>query len=376
MGLADEARRRWRAWRRPPAAPPAAAAPVRRWLAAQVAGRREPPPEGEAARDLLARLRLLPLAAAAAPAGSELAGLRRAAVAADLAAQVLARQAVDLLARHGVECVTIKGPAFAAQAYGDTALRASADVDLLVRRRDLAAVRRACAAEGLRGAVRYPAWYEERWHDHAVFSGLQAAPQVPLEVHWDVVHAGLSRLPVDEVLAGRVAVACGAATLPAPSLPWQVVVTAAHVARHYFDGRSLVDLAFLARRLDEAAWAEAVACARRAALGPAVYYAVTLSSRWLEWEAPAAVAALRPGRLQDAVARRYLATLAPWPEAVTWRVIQWGKVGGAAAVSGRLGGLPGALRALSDRPNVWAAVDRALRRRGGRAVRRGRPGAA
>ena len=217
------------------------------------------------------------------------------------------------------------------------------------------------AGAGLRGAAHYPEWYEEHWHDHAAFVGGAEPLSMCVEVHWDVVQAGLSRLPVEEILATQVAVDCGAATLPAPSPAWQAVITAAHATRHWFDARSLVDLAFVARRLDEAGWDTAVDCARRAALGPALYYAALLSSRWLEWDLPATVEALRPPRLQDAVSARFIAALSPWPGAVTWRVMQAAKLGTPAATSARLYGVPGALIMLTDRPNAYTAADHKIR---------------
>jgi hypothetical protein len=353
----------------------AATETVRRWLAQRALGGEAPLGGGDAAAELVRRARLSALAAATTGCATGTSGggapglakdpawaaARRNAIAADLSAQRASETAVRLVRDAGVDCVTIKGPAFATQAFGDSSLRGSCDVDLLIRRRDLAAVRVALAEAGLQGAAHYPEWYEEHWHDHAAFVGRVTSQKMTVEVHWDIVHAGLSTLPVDEILATQVDVACGATTLPAPSLAWQVVITAAHATRHWFDARSLVDVAFVAHRLDDGGWGRAVDCARRAALGPALYYAVRLSSRWLEWEPPPTVEALRPPRLQDAVATRFIAGLSPWPGTVTWRVMQVAKLGTPATASARLCGLPGALIMLTDRPNVYTAGDRKLR---------------
>ena len=229
---------------------------VAAWLSAVIAGdSAAPPPLDSAALALLRHGRLTALAASTASGDPRLAGVARDAFALAMLAQHAAAAAVAVLEAGGIETLTLKGPAFAVQILDDAALRPSGDVDLLVRRADLPAVRRACAAAGMRGALHYPAWYEERWHDHAAFSGPPGARLVTVEVHWDIVRPGLSRLPVDQVFASRVDVACGGETLPAAALPWQAVFAAAHAAQHFFDGRGLLDVALAGRRLDRSGWA-------------------------------------------------------------------------------------------------------------------------
>lgn len=62
-------------------------------------------------------------------------------------AAALAR-VVSALERHGVPCVPYKGPLLAQSLYGAMALRAFDDIDLLMRRRDLAQAKTILAAEG------------------------------------------------------------------------------------------------------------------------------------------------------------------------------------------------------------------------------------
>lgn len=57
---------------------------------------------------------------------------------------------VDLFESEGVPVVPFKGPALAACAYGDTALRRFVDLDILVRREDLSKARELLARRGLR----------------------------------------------------------------------------------------------------------------------------------------------------------------------------------------------------------------------------------
>jgi hypothetical protein len=268
---------------------------------------------------------------------------------------------VALLEEAGIGCVTLKGPAFAAQVLGDSARRSSCDIDLLVRREDLAAAREAYASAGVTGALHYPTWYEERWHDHAAFRGVPGAPRVTVEVHWDIVRPGLSALPAAELIEEKVTVRCASVELPAPPLHWQVVLAAAHAAQHYFDARGVLDVALGGMRLDPDGWDAAVDAARRARLGPALYHAVILSAAWLDWSPPESVGGLRPGPLQSRLAERYLGPWTPWSR-VTWRTLQLGKVGTPLCVSSRMAGLPGMLHALTDRPNVYTALDERVRR--------------
>ncbi len=346
---------------RPEGPPQQAAESVRLWLAALIAGREEPPPDCAGGLDLLRRLRLTTLAAFSPGASGELADERRRAFVAAVAMERAAAEAVAMLEDAGVRCVTLKGSAFAAQVLGDPARRSSCDVDLLVRRADLAAVRRIYAGAGVTGALHYPTWYEERWHDHAAFRGLPGAPAVTVEVHWDIVHAGLSALPADELIRESVVVPCTSVRLPAPPLHWQLVLVAAHAAQHYFDARGLLDVALCGRLLGTDAWRAACDAARRSRLGPALYHAVVLSAAWLDWDAPALVAELAPGPIQRELAGRYLRSWTPWSRA-TWRAVQLGKVGTPLCVSSRLAGVPGMLFALADRPNVYTALDARARR--------------
>jgi len=336
---------------------------VAAWLSAVIAGdSAAPPPLDSAALALLRHGRLTALAASTASGDPRLAGVARDAFALAMLAQHAAAAAVAVLEAGGIETLTLKGPAFAVQILDDAALRPSGDVDLLVRRADLPAVRRACATAGMRGALHYPAWYEERWHDHAAFSGPPGARLVTVEVHWDIVRPGLSRLPLDQVFASRVDVACGGETLPAAALPWQAVFAAAHAAQHFFDGRGLLDVALAGRRLDRSGWATAVEAARRSRLGPALYYACDLLARWLDWRLPEGVAGLRPAAAQDRLVRRFLRDWSPW-RAIDSRSIQVAKFGTPLAISSRAAGMAGLAVSVTDRPNVCTDIDRWVRSR-------------
>jgi len=334
---------------------------LREWLSQLVACGEAPlGPIGDDFAALLARTRLNWLAVASGARHPSLAGVAKEAFVRSTLLQHVAATQVERLAAAGVPSVVLKGPAFAVQTLADAATRSSVDVDLLVRRRDLPRVRDVFAAAGMTDAVVYPVWYEERWHDHAAFTGAPGSGPVTFEVHWDIVRPGLSRLDADEIISGAEAVDCGARRLPAPPLHWQLVLAAGHAAQHYFDGRGVLDVALAGRVLDTAGRGRAVAAARSSRLGPALYYASVLASAWLGWTPPAGVEALRPGRVRDAVVTAWLRDWRP-DAGLSWRRLQVNKLATPLSISGRLGGLVGLAYSVTDRPNVCAALDARLR---------------
>ncbi|MFN2399113.1 MAG: nucleotidyltransferase family protein, partial [Gemmatimonadaceae bacterium] len=107
---------------------------------------------------------------------------------------------IRALERSGVAALAYKGPALALQAYGSLAARQFGDLDILVRRSDIARARSALGAIGYGG----DAWplvadenaYLRRAHVH-VFSG---ADGTRLELHWEFAPPELPvRLNVDEM---------------------------------------------------------------------------------------------------------------------------------------------------------------------------------
>ena len=219
---------------------------------------------------------------------------------------------VNVLEAAGVRCATLKGPALAVQLFGDDVTRPSSDVDVLVPRSELDAALGAFHAAGLRAEARHAAWYERTWHCHAVFDGAPPDRGLPLEIHWSIARPGLMHGRIDGLFDHLIDVECSGRRLPAPDLEWQLLVCAVHAAQHFFAPRPLLDLALVSRGLDESQWGAAADRACALGLGPAVYYATTVSAARLGWRAPAAVEALeglRPEAWREAIAQRAIARL-------------------------------------------------------------------
>ncbi len=308
-------------------------------------------------------MRLLPLAARHGAVHPRLAAAERAAFASTVRTAQLSERFVAALAESGVDSVTLRGPALGAVYWGDAALRASVDIDLLVSPTDVPAARRVFEALGLSASDIRPLWYLRRWHYNESYAG--GEPRAVVEMHWSVVRPHAGRIAIPVLLAEAETVVAHGTRLRAPSPPWQLLVCAVHAVSHYLALRELLDVAFIARGLKPDDWQRVLALARSSRLAPALYYAVAASAERLGWRPPDELHDLRPSALRDALARRYLAAL-PATTQPGARIMQVGKVGAPlVSVSGAawLAALP---MSLTDRPLVSAAISARLRALGGR----------
>ena len=233
---------------------------------------------------------------------------RRQFAGATLMAAATARVVAMLSVEH-VSCAVLKGLPLAQQYWGDAFVRPSVDVDLLVAPRDYERARAALVAHGFETHAEWvPAWYLKRWFYHETLFGTGSLG-VAVEVHWDYVRPGLGDTDVDGLLAATEDVSVAGRRLPAPAPPWQLLVVAAHAVHEFFAARHLLDVALVARALDEAAWRTAVELAVAARLGPTLWYGVHASSEWLGWRPPDVLERLRPSAARDRVVRGYLLRL-------------------------------------------------------------------
>ena len=115
-----------------------------------------------------------------------------------LLAGELARLA-RLFESEGVPLLAYKGPALALQAYGDLSLRRFIDLDILVRRQDVARAGALLISEGFSKPARLNASHEEfllrRQHNLAF---ARDAGRLSVELHWEVSPAPFASVPLDE----------------------------------------------------------------------------------------------------------------------------------------------------------------------------------
>ena len=109
---------------------------------------------------------------------------------------------IALLRRHGIEALVFKGPVLAEEVYGNISLRAFADLDLLVTRRDLSRIISLLLENGYRLDIDLSEAQYQKLVDnnhHAVM----IKDDVPVELHWELSGRYFSRGVYFEALAGR-----------------------------------------------------------------------------------------------------------------------------------------------------------------------------
>jgi hypothetical protein len=113
-----------------------------------------------------------------------------------LLAQELAA-VIELLDQHGISAVPFKGPALAESLYGNSALRESVDLDILIRRHDVVEAHQILLSAGYVDGKRLPAAqrsaYIRTQYEHPVSS----PSGVLVELQWAIVPRYFS-LPLDE----------------------------------------------------------------------------------------------------------------------------------------------------------------------------------
>src|SRR5260221_5264805 len=96
------------------------------------------------------------------------------------------RELTVILSDAGVNALAFKGPVLSLRLYGDAATRISADLDIVVARRDYSLARSTLLAAGFSPHNEHSAWREEhlfRWLGHASFH----RNGTDVELHWRVL---------------------------------------------------------------------------------------------------------------------------------------------------------------------------------------------
>jgi Uncharacterised nucleotidyltransferase len=153
---------------------------------------------------------------------------------------------LKLLADRGIPTIPLKGVTLAQSLYGDPALRACVDLDILVPRSMVARAFNLLRAQGyvsefapgffanllLRHDIEYALRREERGFHYMV------------ELHWGILWGGRSEAGVtDQLWADAYPMTVFGAPAYALSPEWQILFLAAHAARHKWQGlKWLVDL--------------------------------------------------------------------------------------------------------------------------------------
>ena len=161
---------------------------------------------------------------------------------------------LDRFTSEGIGALVVKGPVLAVQAYGDPAMRAYGDLDLLVRQRDIRRATELMSAAGYEAAVPLSAIDGGKIPGQYLFFN----PQLKLivELHNDLTLRYFPRrLPLEDFFARQIRVRLDAHEAPALSVEDQLVLISIHGAKHFWERLMwIADVAALVARQTGIDW--------------------------------------------------------------------------------------------------------------------------
>jgi hypothetical protein len=141
---------------------------------------------------------------------------------------------LEILRKCGIECVVVKGPVLSLRAYGDPSARQYADLDLLLRQRDIpraaeilvdAAHDSRISAEAIRGG-KIPGEYRFRGQ----------ASKIILELHTErTMRYFPSTLRIEEYFQRKTSLSFDGRVVPALSAEDEFVLISVHGATHFWE---------------------------------------------------------------------------------------------------------------------------------------------
>lgn len=170
------------------------------------------------------------------------------------------------LAAQGVRALSWKGPVLAQRAYGDLSARQFFDLDLLVPHRQLAAALAVVRQVGFETEKRMADHEQEAYVDHqGELELVRPTDGLWVELHSAVVPTYYGRAQTsDEWWPRAVEVSFGRLRFAALNPVDELQALCIHGSKHRWDRLAwILDVAMLARGLDDAQWSELTAAAER-----------------------------------------------------------------------------------------------------------------
>lgn len=190
----------------------------------------------------------------------------------DARSRAVLEEALAALAQAGITPIALKGPVLADRLYAEPALRASTDLDLLVRDADLDRAADALGGVGFRRGDPAVDAYQRRRHHHL---HLRRPPGPDVELHFRA-HSAFGIFPEAEPWARAVAWRTARGTPVAVLAPEdELVYLAVHAAGHLFQRAGwLFDVWLLLERHPALDWAAVADRARAYGCRRALAYAL------------------------------------------------------------------------------------------------------
>ena len=216
---------------------------------------------------------------------------------------------LDRFSSEGIGALVVKGPVLAVQAYGDPAMRAYGDLDLLVRQRDIRRATELLSAAGFSPAVPLSAIDAGRIPGQYLFS--KPDSKLIVELHNDLTLRYFPRrLPIEEFFARQIRVRLDAREAPALSVEDELVLICIHGAKHFWERLLwIADVAALVSRQTGIDWQRVADSAQAVEAERMLHTGLRLASDLLKTRLPDKVLAVAQA---DAVSARLVERTLKW----------------------------------------------------------------
>ncbi len=216
---------------------------------------------------------------------------------------------LDLFASEGIGALVVKGPVLAVQAYGDPAMRSYADLDLLVRQRDIRRATELLTAAGYGAQVPISAIDAGKIPGQYLFS--RPDSKLLVELHNDcTLRYFPRRLPLERFFERQIRVQLDSREVPALSVEDELVFICVHGAKHLWERLMwIADVAALVSRQTSLDWDRAAASAKEVGAERMLHTGLQLAANLLRVQLPDKVS---PPVKADPVAARLASQILKW----------------------------------------------------------------
>jgi hypothetical protein len=197
---------------------------------------------------------------------------------------------LERFAAKEIECLVVKGPALAMQAYGDAGMRPYGDVDMLVRQCDMRRATEVMAGDGYQADVSLAAIEAGKIPGQYLFS--RPDTKMIVELHNERTMRYFPKpLPLEKLFERQIRVCIDAHEVPALCAEDELVLICIHGAKHLWERLMwIADVAALISRQSSLKWNRAIAAARAVGAERMLHTGLQLAIRLLKAPVPENVA--------------------------------------------------------------------------------------
>ncbi len=216
---------------------------------------------------------------------------------------------LDRFKSQGIGALVVKGPVLAVRAYGDPAMRAYGDLDLLVRQRDIRRATELMSVAGYAPAVPLSAIDAGKIPGQYFFSGPDS--KLIVELHNDrTLRYFPRRLPLEDFFARKISVRLDAHEVPALSVEDEFLLICIHGAKHFWERLMwIADVAALVSRQTGIDWQRVADSAQAVGAERMLRTGLRLASNLLKAQLPDKVQEMVQA---DVVAARLAEQICKW----------------------------------------------------------------